>query len=259
MYTYILVFLFYIFSINALHLNKHSQQQIKYIIQHPGITQEMRTKINTVLFNSYKDWATRKAINFKYLHNRKCYHIKNDEIISYALFGLYQGIERYNGNNTFITYIDLYIKHQLQQCTTKLIPINALPKTYLRKKRTIEENNKLYNIYLKPIYIDSDNYLIENTIYNSIYSHNTKWLNDEDNLLFQIKIWEKIRSLSPFQMIIMYYKYSSNFDLLRTNGAIADIMHCSTQTVRMNLIDIKHKLLPFISENCINFNQKEKK
>ena len=231
---------------NGAYLNKLSQQRIKYIIQHPATTPEMREKINYVLFDSYKDWATSKAIHFKRFHKHKCYHIKNDEMASYALFGLYQGIERYNGNDTFITYIESYIKHELQQGMSKLIPINALPKTFLKKKKTIEENNKLYNIYLKPFYIGFDNYLMENTIYNSVYSHKNKWMNDEDELMFQIRIWKKIRDLPPFQMRIMYYKYSNDFEMLRSNAVIAEIMGYSTNTIRLNLIDIKNKLLPVV-------------
>ena len=246
MYLYILFFLF-IGTATCANLNKLSQQRIKHIIQHPGTTHEMREKINHILFDSYKGWATTKAIQFKRFHKHKCYHIKNDEMTSYALFGLYQGIERYNGNDTFISYIDLYIKNQLQLGMSKLIPINALPKTYFKKKKTVEENNKLYNIYLKPMYIGFDNYLMENTVFNSIYSHENKWLKYEDDLMFQMKIWEKIRELPPFQMRIMYYKYSTDFEMLRTNGVVADIMDCSIQTIRINLIDIKNKLLPFIT------------
>jgi hypothetical protein len=246
MYLYILFFLF-IGTATCANLNKLSQQRIKHIIQHTGTTYEMREKINHILFDSYKGWATTKAIQFKRFHKHKCYHIKNDEMTSYALFGLYEGIERYNGNDTFISYIDLYIKHQLQLGMSKLIPINALPKTYLKKKKTLEENNKLYNIYLKPMYIGFDNYLMENTVFNSIYSHENKWLKYEDDLMFQMKIWEKIRELPPFQMRIMYYKYSTDFEMLRTNGVVADIMDCSIQTIRINLIDIKNKLLPFIT------------
>jgi RNA polymerase sigma factor (sigma-70 family) len=247
MYLYILFFLFITGTTLCANLSKITQERIKYIIQHPGTTYEMREQINTILFTSYKDWATTKAIHFKRLHN--CNHIKTDEIVSYSLFGLYQGIKRYNGNNTFITYVDFYIKHELQQCISKLLPINALPKTYVKKKKTQEEYRKMKNIYLKPIYIGFDHYLMENTIYNSIYSNKNRWLETEDDTTLKIEIWKKIRELPPFQMRIMYYKYSSDFERLRSNREIAEIMGYSTQTIRINLLDIKNKLLPFIIDN----------
>jgi hypothetical protein len=245
-YLYIVFFLFFIGTTSCANLNKLSQQRIKHIIQHPGTTPEMREQVNNVLFDSYKDWATTKALQFKRLHKHKCHHIKNDEMTSHALFGLYKGIQRYNGNNTFITYIEFYIKQELQQGMAKLIPINALPKTFLKKKKTAQENNKLYNIYLKPIYIGFDNYLMENTIHNCVFSNENKWLNNEDSLIFQMKIWEEIRKLPPFKMRIMYFKYSNDFEMIRTNRAIAEIMDCSINTINIHLIDIKNKLLPFI-------------
>ena len=246
MYLYILFFLFFTVSSLCANLSKITQERIKYIIQHPGTTYEMREQINNILFTSYKDWATTKAIHFKRLYKNKCNHIKTNELISYSLFGLYQGIERYNGNNTFVTYIDYYIKSELQQCVAKLLPINALPKTYLRKKKTQQEYKKLNNIYLKPIYIGFDHYLMENTIYNSIYSNKNTWFETEDETNFKIEIWKKIRELPPFQMRIMYYKYSCDFEMLRSNREIAEIMGYSTQTIRINLLEIKNKLLPFI-------------
>jgi RNA polymerase sigma factor (sigma-70 family) len=247
MYLYILFFLFFTGTTLSANLSKITQERIKYIIQHPGTTYEMREQINTILFTSYKDWATTKAIHFKRLH--KCNHIKTDEMISYSLFGLYQGIKRYNGNNTFITYVDFYIKNELQQCISKLLPINALPKTYVKKKKTHEEYRKMKNIYLKPIYIGFDHYLMENTIYNSIYSNKNRWLESENDTNLKIEIWKKIRELPPLQMRIMYYKYSNDFEMLRSNREIAEIMGYSTQTIRINLLDIKNKLLPFIIDN----------
>jgi len=116
----------------------------------------------------------------------------------------------------------------------------------MKKKKSVEENKKLYNIYLKPIYIGFDNYLMETTEYNSLYSNKNRWLNNENDLMFQIKIWKEIYKLPPFQMKIMYYKYSNDFEMIRTNSEIAEIMNCPINKINLNLIDIKNKLLPFI-------------
>lgn len=254
MYLYTIFFLCFIQTVFSVNLSKTSQERIKSIIQHPGTTFEMREQINTILFNSYKDWATTKAMDYKYLHKNKCSHIKKDELISYALFGLYEGIKRYNGNNTFITYIEFYIKNELQQCTMKLFPINALPKTYIRRKKTSHEYYKMNYIYLKPIYIGFDNYLMEKTRHNSLYSHENKWFDAEDEIKLKIKIWEKIRQLPSFQMKIMYCKYSGHFDILHSNKEVAEIMDYSTKKIRVNLSDAKNKLLPFINNNLTEDN-----
>ena len=248
MIFFIYIYIFFITRLSYAKLSKMAQQQIKYIIQHPGTTIEMREKINNVLFHSYKGWATSKAIHFKCCYKQPCYHIKKDEIISYGLHGLYEGIEKYNGNDSFINYIELYMKHRLQLCMRSLMPINALPKTYFKKKMDSKEKGKLYNIYLKPIYIGFDNYLIENTIYNELYYHKNSWIENEDEFLFQTRIWRKIRELPPFQIRLMYYKYSTDFQITKSNRIVADKMGCSEQTIRKNLIDIRKKILPLLDD-----------
>lgn len=246
MFFYIIFLMLSIQVIKGLHLNEVAQKRIKYIIQHPGTTPEMRNKINSVLFESYKDWAISRAIHYKFLYKYTCEHIKNDELISYALVGLHESIKRFNGNNTFITYAESYVKCSIQDCMVKSFPINALSKTYLRKKKNEEENSKLYNIYLKPLYMGFNDYLMENTNDNFQYSNNNRWIENEDKLLFQMKMWKKINSLPLFQREIMFYKFSLDFTLLRKNGEVADLMGCSIFTIRRNLIDIKSKLLPLI-------------
>ena len=246
-YVHVILLIFFIALTTSVNLNEISIKRIKYIIKHPETTPIMREEINNVLFEHYKSWATTKAIRFKRFHKHKCYHIPNDEIISIALFGLYKGIRKYNGNDTFVTYVDLHIKDSLYTGMTKLLPINTLTQTYLKKKKTIEENNKLHYVYLKPKHMGFDNYLMENSIYNDIHSNNNKWLNDENELMIKMKIWDKIRQLPSFQMRIMYYKYSNDFQKLRSNGAIAEIMECSTGKVRIHLNKAKKTLLEFIA------------
>jgi hypothetical protein len=90
---------------------------------------------------------------------------------------------------------------------------------------------------------------MENTIYNSIYSNKNTWFETEDDTNLKIEIWKKIRELPPLHMRIMYYKYSSDFEMLRSNREIAELMGYSTQTILIHLLDIKNKLLPFIIDN----------
>ena len=246
MSLYIFFFLIFIGFALSTHLNKISQKRIKYIIQHPGTTYEMRETINNILFDKYKDWAEKKAKDFKKSHKYICSNIKIVDFISYGLIGLYEGIRRFNGNDTFIKFVSFYIKWELQKCMAKSIPINALPKTYFKIKKTPEEYKKLFNIYLNPLFIGTDNYLMENTFQNSLYSNENQWLDNEDDLMYQMKIWDKIRQLPEFQIKIMYYKYSVCFEKLRTNAEISEILDCSTQKINKNVIDIKNKLLPII-------------
>ena len=249
MYLRSLFFLFYAGVAFSVYLSKISQQRIKHIIQHPGTTPEMREVIDKILFDSYKDLAAKKAIQFKYSHKYICKNIKTDDFIFCAFCGLYKGIKRFNGNDTFVKYIDLYIKCELQKCMSKSIPINALPKAYFKQKKTAQEYKKLYSVYLNPIHIGFNNHFMENTQYNAVYSNGNRWMRMEDDLSYQKKIWEKIRELPEFQMKIMYCKYSVCFETLYTNREIAEIMNCSPQTIGVNIKHIRNKLLPYVIEN----------
>lgn len=246
MYIRSLFFLIFARLALSVYLNKISQQRIKTIIQHPGTTPEMREVVDKILFDSYKDWAAKQAIQFKYSHKYICKNIKTDDFISCAFFGLYKGIKRFNGNDTFVKYIDLYIKWELQKCMSKSIPINPLPKTYFKQKKTSQEYNKLYNVYLNPIHIGFNNHFMENTRDNDIYSNGNRWMQFEDDLIYQKKIWEKIHELPEFQMKIMHYKYSVCFETLHTNREIAEIMNCTVKTIGVNINHIRNKLLPFV-------------
>lgn len=249
MYLRSLLFLFYTGVALSVYLNKIAQQRIKYIIQHPGTTPHMREAIDKILFDSYKDLAAKKAIQFKYSHKYICKNIKTDDFICCAFFGLYKGIKRFNGNDTFVKYIDLYIKWELQKCMSKSIPINALPKTYFRQKKTSQEYEKLYSIYLNPIHIGVNNYLMENTQYNDVYSNENRWMRIEEDFTYQKKIWGKINELPEFQMKIMHCKYSVCFETLHTNREIAEMMNCSAQTIGVNIKQIRNKLLQVVDGN----------
>jgi len=249
MYLRSLLFLFYTGLALSVYLNKIAQQRIKYIIQHPGTTPDMREAIDKILFDSYKDWAISKALEFKYSHKYICKNIKTDDFIFCAFCGLYKGIKRFNGNDTFVKYIDFYVRHELQKCMSKSIPINSLPKTYFKQKKTSQEYKKLYHVYMNPIHIGFYNHFMENTRDNAIYSNGNRWMCMEDDLVYQKKIWGKIHDLPEFQMKIMQRKYSSCFETLYTNREIAEIMNCSAQTISVNIKHIKNKLLPFVDKN----------
>jgi hypothetical protein len=85
---------------------------------------------------------------------------------------------------------------------------------------------------------------MENAEQNSLYSNENQWLHNEGDLMYLMKIWEKIQGLPEFQIKIMYYKYSVYFDRLRTNVEIAKLLNCSIEKVNKNLLEIKNNLLP---------------
>jgi len=215
------------------YLTQMQKDRINYIIQHPKTSIEMRTKINKILFIYYKQWAIAKAIQFKQLHKHKCRNIALNECALFALAGLYKSILKFDGKHAFTVYSYLHIKGELYKGMTEQQPINILPKSYLRKKHLLEESKKIQNLYMKPIYVGFDDYKLDKNIQSSNKNILLETMEAKERL---IKTWEKINRLPSFQRRIFHYKYSHDFHEVRTNKRIAELMECSEECVRKNIV-----------------------
>ena len=217
------------------YLTYKNWEQINSLIKNPTLTNEMRVKINRYIYIYYDHWSYMKAYNFKYFHKHKCRHISVNELYTYASIGLMQSIEKYNGNNYFSQYADIYIKGKLYDAITELHPITNIPK----KERVKKNINRsiIYNNLNKEWQIDKVENK-ENILYSILQKNNNKIM------------WDKIYKLSPFKKRIISYKFNSAFDIIRTNKEISKLMFCSEEHVRNNLkISINE-----LSNNNMDYN-----
>ena len=227
----------------SIYLNQKQKDQINSIIQHPKTPVYIRYKVYHILFSSYKNWAIYQAIQFKKLHKHKCRHIPYSECIYIALKGLYKSIINYNGKHAFISYANLYVKGELYKGITEQQPINLLPKNYLRKKKTMAENKMIHNVYMKPIYLGFDHYIMETNIQNSLFSNGNRVLEKMEYDAKFFDIWEKINQLPHFQRRIFHYKYSYDFHNIRNNKQVAELMACSEECVRKNILKASNSIM----------------
>ena len=215
------------------YLTQMQKDRINYIIQHPKTSIEMRTKINKILFIYYKQWAITQAIQFKQLHKHKCRNIALNECALFALTGLYKSILKFDGKHAFTVYSYLHIKGELYKGMTEQQPINILPKSYLRKKHLLEESKKIQNLYMKPIYVGFDDYKLDKNVQSSNKNVLLESIETKERI---IKTWEKINRLPSFQRRIFHYKYSHDLHEVRTNKRIAELMECSEEWIRKNIV-----------------------
>ena len=227
----------------SIYLNQKQKDQINSIIQHPKTPVYIRYKVYHILFSSYKNWAIYQAIQFKKLHKHKCRHIPYSECIYIALKGLYKSIINYNGKHAFISYANLYVKGELYKGITEQQPINLLPKNYLRKKKTMAENKMIHNVYMKPIYLGFDHYIMETNIQNSLFSNGNRVLEKMEYDAKFFDIWEKINQLPHFQRRIFHYKYSYDFHNIRNNKQVAELMACSEECIRKNILKASNSIM----------------
>jgi hypothetical protein len=231
---YVLLFLYFIKNITSLHLNNFQIKIIKSAIQNPQLSLKQREKINHILYKAYEKWCISKAIKFKSIHNKKCHNIKFEELIFASKIGLFKSIQKYNGKYDFINYSSIYVKSELLRVLTDAYSSSILPKN-LRKK------NKSNMTYSERIQY---NFLLE---VRPIVSYETwkmflifKNKEEVPNKIFERK--ELLHSLYNenqylnFTKRIIYLKYFFYTNKIPSNKHISDLMCCSEETVRQELL-----------------------
>jgi RNA polymerase sigma factor (sigma-70 family) len=212
-------------------------KKIDNLIKSQALDLKQRDIINNILFSSYEKFAIKKAIEFKKLHSFKCRDIKTDELVLCSKVGLFKSIKKYNGNFSFTKYSEIYIKGELLKLLTSHYSSSLLPKHLRMKNKSNFTDIDLYNYkkILETRYISySDNWKFDkfynpnkndNTVIDNIYSY-------ENNKI----LWEKINTLDSFSKRIIYLKYDFDFNKIRSNKNISELMCCSEENVRKNLV-----------------------
>lgn len=247
-YLFVFLYLFiHCFSAPTKYLSNQQWIDIHKILLHPGITPDMRNDINKVLYNRFEDWAIRKTHTFKQQHSYTSRNINVKELSIYSCKSLYDGIanykpkEVYNDTKPFLNYVGKCVDGGLYTGFTELYPITIVPKQMRKQKRTLKTKylykNQLDTVFLpnnKFSRIYSNNNNINNTLIYKNFNHSFK-----HQLLSKyeyIEIWNEINKDFPSLVKkIMQLKYSFEFDIIRTNKEIGEILGFSQQKVVTNI------------------------
>jgi DNA-directed RNA polymerase specialized sigma subunit len=225
------------FKIDNIYLSKSQWQRINSLIKNPELTHEMRDKINNIIYYHYSNYALSKAYKFKMLHKHKCQSIKLDELQLYSNFGLYKAIEKYNGNSFFINYVDKYITWELYKGLTDLHPLSNIPKSYRRKGITKRTDSYNYKERMNTKFIGCDDNWFFDKQFNDDYNyHLDKRIHvDEKNRIIDFVN----TNLDGFSKQVFNYKYHDDFNVVRKNKHLAELLDCSEEKIRTTVINIK--------------------
>jgi len=245
--NYLFIILFYLFinlciniePSNCLHLTSQQINRIVKLIKHDSLNLEQREKVNYILYKSYEKTAVKKAIDFKNKHYFKCRNINKQDLILSSKFGLFKSIRNYNGHSHFMYFSDFYIKHELLNTLTIYYSFSSIPKQIRMKSKLNFSNLDLvdYKNKLVLTLINEDNMYILDII------HNEKRMNKIETQEKIMEIWGKIDSLEPFSKRVMYLKYDEMFTKLRSNRIIGELMCCSEEAIRVNLLETMKQLV----------------
>jgi DNA-directed RNA polymerase specialized sigma subunit len=223
------------FSAPIKYLSKHQWISIHKILLHPGTTPNMRDSINKILYNRFENWAIHKTYIFKNQHSYTSRNINIKELSLYSCNSLYNAIvnykpkEVYNDTSQFLNYVGKCVDGGLYTGLTELYPISIIPKNMRKQKRTIK-TKYLYKNMLDTIFLSNDD----------VTQQTNTYLNkDNDNLFSKyeyIEIWNEINKDFPSLVKkIIKLKYSYEFDIIRTNKEIAELLGCSQQKIVTNI------------------------
>jgi RNA polymerase sigma factor (sigma-70 family) len=220
-------------------------KSIRYILQHPETTPEIRAKVKQILFHKYENLAIHRAYVFHKFHSHKCRNIRKDDLIISAKIGLFHCIRKYNGNKPFYPYLHTYIEGELYKGLTDFFPITAVSK----KERKMNKDNMFstdwkqrmyYRKKLNTHFLDFENFWQldkmpsmqkKETLYDTKYA--------DLEYLLQYQQW--IRTLSLREQILIQMKYCRELKKIRSNQEIAEYMNVSEEAIRKALAKIRMK------------------
>ena len=224
------------------YLQPHNLQRITSLIQNPNLQKDQRNILNKLLYVNFKDWAARKAIDFKYRHYHKCKRIPLDELILYSKKGLYKSILNYNGNSNFLTYSNFYVDGEIKLALTHSYSLSILPKKIRTKSKKNMNESELYHY--------------KELLNTNVHSEINHWTQTKISILDHYETlekyryaWNLINDQEPFIKRVMHLKYDYDFKVLRSNKKVALLMCCSQEYVRKKLIDFKHLCVVSPEEN----------
>jgi DNA-directed RNA polymerase sigma subunit (sigma70/sigma32) len=230
MHLFLLIsILFFSLTINAtILLTKTQWSSIRYILQSPETTPELREKTNKIIYEKYEGWSLHQVVKFKKAHPYLCKHISKKELDLYAMQGLCKAIEKYNPEYSFSPYLYIYVQGFLFKGVNQLQPMPNLPLYKRLYKRFSKERKRV-----RPILLSYEDYWQlekrqpEPPEFRSSYDDYMETL---DNL-----------TISARDKRIFTYKYPYK-NGIRTNEYVAELMSLSEETVRTSIIKTMNKM-----------------
>jgi DNA-directed RNA polymerase specialized sigma subunit len=206
---------------------------IVHLIKQKKLDSIQREKINKILYISYEKMAIKQAISFKKIHYHKCKNIDKNDLIVSGKIGLFHSINKYNGNSSFINFVNFYIKIELLKTLTSHYSSSRVPKYIRMKKKTNFSKDEL-SMYKK----NMGSYIIDYDWVNKMHCI------EEPKMYKYEETWEKINDLDDvFVKRIIYLKYDIEFNKIRNNKRIAQLMCCSEECIRKGLKNIDINIL----------------
>ena len=206
------------------YLQAHQLKLIRSIMSNPQTPPLIRAKTQYILIKNYLPYAMSLSRQFRENLKSKKYIINHAyDLHQYAIQGLVHSVQRYNGSNhiNLHPYAKKYIMGYLYYGVTELSPLRRL--THHQR-------------YTQKIKLPSSSLTNDIWFYDKFSSNNYDYPLLSDNV---IDIYNKVQQLTPEQKLIITYRYDLiTFKKKRTWQQVAQLMSCSTETLRKKMRQI---------------------
>lgn len=196
-----LILLSFVIPLGALHLTPEQMYSARGLLMNKALPQTQRLYVQNILYRSHEKLAVRLARNFKQLHRHKCRNIQTQDLILAGKIGLHKSSRNYNGRSGFAKYAEIYIKGELFRTMTR--HISTMSDTDQGQYQVFNHDDTTRRLYTDAHYYD--------------------------------EMWSIINALEGPTKRIFWLKYDQEFNVIRSNHQIAELMCCSEETVRLNL------------------------
>ena len=252
--NFILLFTYLVNSFSLqIYLNYNQWTNIQKILQHKETPPNIKNTVKNIIYHAYEKLAISEAYKFKKFHLYKCKNISINDFLLSSKLGLYKSIQKYNGYTNFENYSKKYIHGELYKCLTNFHEITNVPKSYRRKAKTnlTMDSRKNYKKCLKTSLVSIEEYWRFDKM--QLKSHEKKIIstpeeeqeerNGEQTIRAKMNELLQRSDIDTFSKKVFEYKFDAEFQVIRSNKHIAELMGYSEEHVRNKLENFKKLII----------------
>jgi RNA polymerase sigma factor (sigma-70 family) len=236
-----------------IYLNYNQWSNIQKILQHKETPPNIRNTVKNIIYHAYEKLAIGEAYKFKKFHFYKCKNINIQDFLLSSKIGLYKSIQKYNGYTNFENYSKKYIHGELYKCLTNFHEITNIPKSYRRRAKTnlTVNSRKNYKKCLKTSLVSIEEYwrfdkmqtLKREKKIILTPEEEQEERNREQTIRAKMNELLQRADIDTFSKKVFEYKFDADFQIIRSNKHIAELMGCSEEHVRNKLENFKKSII----------------
>ena len=219
---------------------------IRNILTHDETPNEMRNMVKRIMFQQHIPYTFYQTIHLqqstKSIHHYSKSQIR--ELNDYAIYGLLQAIDNYNGYGNFYSYVTPYIRGSLYSGISQMNGIRMIPHHLRVNRNWKKENRELYVNYMRPpTYVDNQMWILDAVKKQYCSEMEVSIVNRHFQGELTRKIMDCLDEFSPSDRYMFLLRYDvTELSCIRSVTHTADLMCMTPEYVRRRLGLIKDTL-----------------